>query len=62
MLKDFMDGTGGLSKSNGKVAQAFEEFLEAAMVAAGSFGGGPSMAYSATVLQDAVNEFENDFK
>ena len=39
-----------------------EEILEAAMVAAGGFGAGPSMAYSATYLQDAVNEFENDFK
>ncbi len=39
-----------------------EEILEAAMVAMGGFGAGPSMAYSATVLQDAVNEFEKDFK
>ena len=111
ILKDFTDGIGGLSKSNGKVVQAFmdlqgvtfgdsaipnkykelisvaigcynrckycivfhvykayeagatrEEILEAAMVAAGGFGGGPSLAYSATLLQDAVNEFEKDFK
>lgn len=39
-----------------------QEILEAAMVAAGGFGAGPSMAYSATVLLDAVNEFEKDFK
>ena len=39
-----------------------QEILEAAMVAAGGFGAGPSMAYSATLLLDAVNEFENDFK
>jgi AhpD family alkylhydroperoxidase len=39
-----------------------EEILEAAMVSAGGFGAGPSMAYTATYLQDAVNEFENDFK
>jgi len=39
-----------------------QEILEAAMVAAGGFGAGPSMAYSATFLLDAVNEFENDFK
>jgi AhpD family alkylhydroperoxidase len=50
------------------VYQAYEagatrdEILEAAMVAIGGFGAGPSMAYSATVLLDAVNEFENDFK
>jgi len=111
ILKDFIDGIGGLSKSNEKVIQSFmdlqgatygdsaipnkykelisvaigaynrcqycivfhvykayeagatrEEILEAAMVAAGGFGAGPSMAYSATVLLDAVNEFENDFK
>ena len=39
-----------------------EEILEAAMVSMGGFGAGPSMAYSATVLLDAVNEFEKDFK
>ncbi len=39
-----------------------EEILEAAMVAAGGFGAGPSLAYSSTVLLDAVNEFEKDFK
>jgi AhpD family alkylhydroperoxidase len=111
ILKEFVDGLGGLSKSNGKVVQAFmdlqgatfgdsaipnkykelisvaigvynrcqycivyhvykayetgatrEEILEAGMVATGGFGAGPSMAYSATLLLDAVNEFENDFK
>lgn len=38
-----------------------EEINEAAMVAVG-FGGGPTMAYSVTLLQDAINEFEQDFK
>lgn len=38
-----------------------EEILEAAMVAV-AFGGGPSMAYSVTLLNDCINEFENDFK
>ncbi|MCL1876122.1 MAG: carboxymuconolactone decarboxylase family protein [Synergistaceae bacterium] len=111
ILKDFTDGVGGLSNSNGQVIKAFmdlqgatygdsaisnkckelisvaigvynrcqycivfhvfkayeagatrEEILDAAMVAAGGFGAGPSIAYSATTLLDAVNEFENDFK
>ena len=38
-----------------------EEILESAMVAV-AFGGGPSMAYSVTLLQDCVNEFEKDFR
>jgi AhpD family alkylhydroperoxidase len=38
-----------------------EEILEAAMVAV-AFGGGPSMAYSVTLLKDSIAEFENDFK
>ncbi|WP_027399402.1 carboxymuconolactone decarboxylase family protein [Anaerovorax odorimutans] len=38
-----------------------EEILEAAMVSVG-FGGGPSMAYSVTLLNDCLKEFENDFK
>lgn len=38
-----------------------EEILEAAMVAV-AFGGGPSMAYSTTLLKECVDEFENDFK
>ena len=38
-----------------------EEILEAAMVAV-AFGGGPSMAYSVTLLKDCIAEFENDFK
>ncbi len=38
-----------------------EEILEAAMVAV-AFGGGPSMAYSITLLKDCIAEFENDFK
>lgn len=37
-----------------------EEIMEAAMVAVG-FGGGPSMAYSATLLKDCIDEFEKDF-
>ncbi|MFL0196855.1 carboxymuconolactone decarboxylase family protein [Clostridium sp. WILCCON 0269] len=38
-----------------------EEIIEAAMVAV-TFGGGPSMAYSATLLQECIKEFEGDFK
>lgn len=38
-----------------------EEILEAAMVSV-AFGGGPSMAYSVTLLNDCINEFQNDFK
>ncbi|WP_026896281.1 carboxymuconolactone decarboxylase family protein [Clostridiisalibacter paucivorans] len=38
-----------------------EEILEAAMVSV-AFGGGPSMAYSVTLLKDAIEEFEKDFK
>ena len=38
-----------------------EEIREAAMVAV-AFGGGPSMAYSVTLLNDCINEFQNDFK
>ncbi len=34
--------------------------MEAAMVSV-AFGGGPSMAYSVTLLKDAVDEFEKDF-
>lgn len=37
-----------------------EEILEAAMVAV-AFGGGPTMAYSVTLLNDCINEFQNDF-
>ncbi|MGI6727930.1 MAG: carboxymuconolactone decarboxylase family protein [Anaerovoracaceae bacterium] len=38
-----------------------EEILEAAMVAV-AFGGGPSMAYSVTLLNNCIEEFQNDFK
>lgn len=38
-----------------------EEILEAAMVAV-AFGGGPSMAYSVTLLKNSIDEFEGDFK
>ena len=49
------------------VYKAFEagatraEIIEAAMVAV-AFGGGPSMAYSVTVMKECLDEFENDFK
>ena len=45
-----------------KAGATREEILEAAMVAVGGFGAGPSLAYSSTVLLDAVNEFEHDFE
>lgn len=38
-----------------------EEIMEAAMVSV-AFGGGPSMAYSVTLLKECVDEFEKDFK
>ncbi|WP_055665177.1 carboxymuconolactone decarboxylase family protein [Desnuesiella massiliensis] len=38
-----------------------EEIMEAAMVSV-AFGGGPSMAYSVTLLKDSIDEFEKDFK
>ncbi|MGM1049408.1 alkylhydroperoxidase AhpD family core domain-containing protein [Paenibacillus uliginis N3/975] len=38
-----------------------EQIIEAAMVAV-AFGGGPSMAYSVTLLKDSIDEFEKDFK
>ncbi|WMJ75791.1 MULTISPECIES: carboxymuconolactone decarboxylase family protein [unclassified Sedimentibacter] len=38
-----------------------KEIIEAAMVSV-AFGGGPSMAYSSTVLKDSLDEFEKDFK
>lgn len=38
-----------------------EEIMEAAMVSV-AFGGGPAMAYSATLLKDSIDEFEKDFK
>lgn len=44
-----------------KAGATREEILDAAMVAIGGFGGGPSLAYTSTVLLDAVNEFEHDF-
>lgn len=37
-----------------------EQILEAAMVAV-AFGGGPSMAYTVTLLKDSIDEFEKDF-
>ncbi|EOD00307.1 carboxymuconolactone decarboxylase family protein [Caldisalinibacter kiritimatiensis] len=38
-----------------------EEILEAAMVAV-AFGGGPSMAYTVTLVKQSLDEFEGDFK
>lgn len=38
-----------------------EEIMEAAMVAV-AFGGGPTMAYSTTLLKKSIDEFEKDFK
>lgn len=38
-----------------------QEIIEAAMVAV-AFGGGPSIAYSVTLLKDALDEFEKDFQ
>lgn len=37
-----------------------EEVMESAMVAV-AFGGGPSMAYTVTLLKDSLDEFEKDF-
>ena len=37
-----------------------EEILETAMVSV-AFGGGPSMAYSVTLLKECIEEFENEF-
>lgn len=37
-----------------------EEILEAAMVSV-AFGGGPAMAYTVTLLQACITEFENEF-
>lgn len=44
-----------------KAGATREEINEAAMVAV-AFGGGPSMAYSVTLLKDSIDEFEKDFK
>lgn len=38
-----------------------KEILEAAMVAV-AFGGGPSMAYTSTLVRDCIDEFEQDFQ
>ncbi|WP_315080306.1 carboxymuconolactone decarboxylase family protein [uncultured Clostridium sp.] len=38
-----------------------EEIMEAAMVSV-AFGGGPTMAYSVTLLKDSIDEFEKDFQ
>jgi AhpD family alkylhydroperoxidase len=44
-----------------KVGATREEIMESAMVAVG-FGGGPSMAYSVTLVKQSIDEFESDFK
>ncbi len=38
-----------------------EQILEAAMVSV-AFGGGPTMAYTVTLIKDSIDEFEKDFK
>ncbi len=38
-----------------------EEIMDAAMVAI-AFGGGPTLAYTVTLLERSLAEFENDFK
>ncbi len=43
-----------------KAGATRQEILSAAEVAI-AFGGGPSVAYTATVLMAAVNEFEHDY-
>lgn len=43
-----------------EVGASKEEIMEAAMVAV-AFGGGPSMAYVATLLQDSVEAFAPQF-
>ena len=37
-----------------------EEIVDSAMVSL-AFGGGPSMAYSITILKESLDEFEKDF-
>ena len=37
-----------------------DEIMEAAMVSV-AFGGGPSMAYSVTLLKESIEEFKKDF-
>jgi AhpD family alkylhydroperoxidase len=43
-----------------KAGASPEEIMEAAMVAV-AFGGGPSMAYSVTLLRKSLEEFKSDF-
>ena len=43
-----------------KAGASPEEIMEAAMVAV-AFGGGPSMAYSVTLLRKSLEEFKLDF-
>lgn len=38
-----------------------EEIMEAGLVAV-AFGGGPAMAFTASLLKDSVKEFASDFK
>lgn len=43
-----------------KAGATREELIETAFVAC-SMGGGPTLAYSATLLQDAINTFAPDY-
>ncbi|QRN84642.1 carboxymuconolactone decarboxylase family protein [Clostridia bacterium] len=43
-----------------KAGASKKEILEAAMVSV-AFGGGPSMAYSITLLKECMEEFAKDF-
>jgi len=38
-----------------------EEIIEAALVSV-AFGGGPTIAYSVTLMKESIDEFEKDFK
>ena len=44
-----------------KAGASKEEIMESAMVAA-TFGAGPTLAYTATLLKNSLDEFEKDFK
>lgn len=44
-----------------KAGASKEEIMESAMVAV-AFGGGPSMAYTVTLLEQSVTEFSKDYQ
>lgn len=44
-----------------KYGATADEIREAALVAV-TFGGGPSLSYVSTLLEDCIAEFEGDFK